>query len=172
MTDSTDAELGARWEVTRLPEGGLDVRVSQSGRGWITAVATALALAWIGSALGDLAGGRALPLQATLPMAVGIGLLLTAFALWCALGREGWHVAANCLEHRVGIGGWEHVRRYSDATLQIVERHDQYGKAYYRLYAVVAGQRHFLIERRALELVAWADFVARQTGWQRKDAAP
>jgi hypothetical protein len=103
-------------------------------------------------------------------MTIGISLLLTALALWCAFGTEGWHVAPNCLEHRVGIGSWRHVRRYRDAELEIIGRHNQYGHPYYRLYVVLGSGRHFLLERRLPELSAWADFVATQTGWPRRDA--
>jgi hypothetical protein len=168
---STNVNLGASWLVTQAPDGGLDLRVNPRGRGWVVAGAAALALAWIASSLYTLAAGRPLPLHATPAMAIGIGLLLTAVALWCAFGKEGWYVASNCLEHRVGIGSWRHVRRYRDATLEIVACYNRYGKPYYRLYADLERQRHFLLERRLPELSAWVDLVTGQTGWRRRDTA-
>ena len=62
------------------------------------------------------------------------------------------------------------MRRYHDAELEIIGRHDRYGRPYYRLYVVLGSGQHFLLKRRLLELSAWADFVAAQTGWPRRDA--
>jgi hypothetical protein len=62
------------------------------------------------------------------------------------------------------------VRRYRDGALEIIGRQDRYGRPYYRLYVVAGSGRHFLLERRLPELSAWADVVASQTGWPRRDA--
>ena len=156
--------------MTPAPDGGLSVRVSPRGRGYVVAGASALALGWIGRTLYALAAGQPLPLGASLPMAAGIGLLLSAAAFWCAFATEDWRVAPNCLEHRLGIGRWSHVRRYRDADLEIVGHQDKWGRVFYRLYAVAGSERHVLLARRLPELIAWADMVAARTGWTRRDA--
>lgn len=171
MADRTTADLGTGWLVAPAPQGGLNLQVSPRGRGCVIVGAASLALGWIGRSLYAVAVGQPLPLGASPPVTLGISLVLTGLALWCAFGTEGWHVARNCLEHQVGIGRWRHVRRYRDAALEIIGRRNKYGKVYYRLYAVIGSERHFLLERRLPELSAWADFVATQTGWPRHDAA-
>lgn len=101
-------------------------------------------------------------------------LLLSLLALWCAFGDEVWHLERNCLVHRVGAGRWGHSRRYEDAELQIVCRLNmKFAKPvpYYRLYAVVSGQPHFLMERNQEELQELANFVAFHTGWQIRPQA-
>src|SRR5262249_17644048 len=115
-----------------------------------------------------VAVGQRLPLGASPSATMAIGVVLIGLALWCAFAIESWHVAANSLEHRVGIGRWSHVRRYRSAVLEIVERRDTNDRLYYRLYAVAGTARHFLLERRLPELSAWAEFVATQTGWPRR----
>ena len=171
MLDRTTEDLGTGWLVTPAPDGGLDLRVSPRGRGRVVAVFAVLALGWIGRALYGVVAVQPLPLGASPSVTIGIALLLSGLALWCAFGTESWYVAPDCLEHRVGIGRWRHVSRYRDAALEIVSRHDTYGRPYHRLYAVAGGERHFLLERRLLELSAWADLVAARTGWPRRDAA-
>jgi hypothetical protein len=170
MSVPTAAGLGPGWLVSPAPEGGLDLRVSQRRRGSIVAVTATLALAWTGRTAVAVAAGQPSPLGTSSPVAIGIAVLLSAFALWCAFASESWHVGPNRLEHRVGIGGWRRVRTYRDAALKIVGRHDQYGRPYDRLYAIDGDGRHFLLERRLPELAAWADLVAAETGWRRPDA--
>lgn len=160
---------GAGWLVTRTPDGGLDLRVSQRRRSWLVVGTTIVALAWILGTLQAAMTARPFPLGTSGPVAAGIGLVLSGFALWCAFGTESWHVAPNRLEHRVGIGRWGRVRRYHDAALEIAGHTDQYGRPYYRLYVVADDGRHFLVERRLVELNALADLIAAQTGWRRRD---
>ena len=172
MTIPTTAALGTGWIVAPAPEGGLNLRVSPRRRGWIVVTTVALALGWAGRSLQAVAAGQPLPLGTTPPVTVAIGVLLSGLALWCAFGTESWHVATNSLEHRIGIGRWRHARGYRDAVLEIIAAHDQYGRPYHRLYAVDGTSRHFLLERRLPELSAWADLVAAQTGWRRRDGGP
>lgn len=141
------------------------------GRGCLVAGAVSLPLGWTGLTLYRVAAGRPLLFGSSPATIIAVGLALTGLALWCAFGTEGWHVGPNCLEHRAGIGGWRHVRRYRDAELEIIRRQNQYGRSYYRLYVVVGATRHFVLERGLLELSRWADLVARQTGWPPPDTA-
>jgi hypothetical protein len=168
--DGAAFDLASRWEITPALEGGVNLRVSPRGRMFVVGGAAALALGWIGRSAYALESGEPLPLQVSLSAAIGIGCFLMALFMWIAFARDGWHIAPNCAEHRVGIGPWSHVRRFRDATLQVVCRFDKWSRPYYRLYAVVDGEPHFLLERRLPELSAWADLVAAQTGWPRRDA--
>ena len=166
----TTTDLGTGWSVAPAPEGGVSLRVSSSRRGIVVGGAAMLALAWIGRTVQTFAMRQPSPLGTSFPTAIGIGVVLGGFALWCALGSESWRVAPNCLEHRVGVAGWRHVRRFSDASLEIVGDTDRLGRPFHRLYAVVGGEQHFILERRLPELNAWADLAAAQTGWSRRDA--
>jgi hypothetical protein len=50
--------------------------------------------------------------------------------------------------------------------LEIILRFDKWSKPYYRLYAVVNGKQHFLIERGEQDLLKLARFMSFHTGWQ------
>ena len=96
-----------------------------------------------------------------------LSIFLSALSLWCALGDEVWHLERNCVVHRVGIGRWLHSRRYQNADLNIMLRFStNYGRPYYRLYAVVNGKSYFLMERDQPELQQLAKFISSHTGWQ------
>jgi hypothetical protein len=169
MADRTTVDLGPGWQVTASPEGGLDLCVAQRRRGYVVGSFAILALLWLGRSSYALTTGGPLPLGASLPVTIAIGLLLSALLVWVSFASERWRFARNCLEHRVGIGRWSHVRRFADATLEIVGHRDQRGRPYHRLFAVCSDRRHFLLERRLPELSAWANLAAKQTGWPRRD---
>ncbi len=82
-------------------------------------------------------------------------------ALWV------WHLERNCLVHRVGIGRFDYSRRYQDADLEIVLRFStKFNVPYYRLYAVVNGKSHFLIDRGEKEIQQLAKFISFHAGWR------
>lgn len=144
--------------------GGVDLRVVSSGRKYIVVAA---------GLFGVLAGYRAIShwnsANAT-PWLV-VTAILTAFALWCALGDEVWHLERNCLVHQTGIGRWRFSRRYQDANLEIMQRFStKWGLPYYRLYAVGNGKSSFLVERGEQELLQLARFISQYTGWQVRPA--
>jgi hypothetical protein len=97
---------------------------------------------------------------------VGLTLFLSLLALWIAFGNEVWHLEQNCLEHRIGVGRWHYSRRYQDADLKITLRVNKWNKPYYRLYAIVNGKQHFLMERGEQDLLKLARFMSFHTGWQ------
>jgi hypothetical protein len=158
------------WLATPARDG-VDLRVSPKGRGCIVAGAVTLALGWTGLTVSALAAHRALPLAVSPPVGIAASGVLALLALWCGFGAEVWHVAPNCIEHRVGIGGWGSVRRFRDAELEIVSRQDRYGRPYHRLYVIVGPRRHFLLERRLAELSSLAGFLAEETGWRIRGSA-
>jgi hypothetical protein len=63
-----------------------------------------------------------MPLGASPASSVMIGIVLVGFAASCAFAAESWHVAANCFEHRIGIGRCTYMRRYRDAELVVINR--------------------------------------------------
>jgi hypothetical protein len=97
---------------------------------------------------------------------LGLIVFFSLLALWYAFGDERWHVERNCLVHRTGIGRWRYSRRFQDADLQIVARHNtDFNVPYYGLYAIANGRRHFLIERSEDELQQLAKFISSHAGW-------
>ena len=139
--------------------GGVDLRVVSSGRKYIVAAA---------GIFGGMAGSRAIShwnSAGPTPWLV-VTAILAAFALWCALGDEVWHLETNRLVHQTGIRRLRFSQRYQDAHLEIVQRFNKWGRPYYRLYAVVNGKPSFLVERGEQELLQLARFISQYTGWQ------
>jgi len=100
-------------------------------------------------------------------------VILSAVALWCAVGNEVWHLERNCIVHRSGVGRWGFSRRYQNASLDIIRRFStNWGIPYYRLYAVVNGKSSFLVERSEQELLQLAKFISHHTGWQIRTPTP
>jgi hypothetical protein len=110
---------------------------------------------------------RALPLGVGPSVAIAIGTI--AFAVWCARADEVWHVAANHLEHRVGIGRLGRTRSYRAAAVEVLVHSNQWGKAFGRLYITDSSGRHFLFERDVDDASGVADFICSATGWPRRD---
>ena len=159
MTESEQLELPPGWQSDAVA-GGVDLRVVSSGRKYIVAAA---------GIFGALAGLRAIShwnSASATPWLI-VTAILTALALWCALGDEVWHLQRNCLVHQTGIRRWGFSRRYQDGNLEIVQRFStKWGLPYYRLYAVVNGKSSFLVERGERELLLLAKFISHYTGWQ------
>ena len=159
MTESGQLDLPPGWRSDAV-SGGVDLRVVSSGRNYIVAAA---------GIFGVLAGLRAMShwnSASAMPWLV-VAAILTAFALWCALGDEVWHLERNYLVHLIGIRRWRFSRRYRDANLEIVQRFGtKWGRPYYRLYAVVNGKSSFLVERDEQELLQLAQFISQYTGWR------
>jgi hypothetical protein len=157
-------------EAPHLPSGwyaeiagrGVDLRVSAPLRGRAGVVIAILAI---------LAGGKAFvqwsarSTEAVTPWVV-LTLFLTGLALWITFGDEAWHLEENSLVHRVGIGRRYYSRRYEAADLEIISRFNKWGKPYHRLYAIVNGGQHFLIERGEQELLKLTSFISFHTGWR------
>src|ERR1700737_925558 len=112
-------ELPKGWQVRATPGGGIDLQVLSSGRFYIAGCALVLELftAW------GAASQRAVLSEGSLALRVGISLMLTLFAIWCAFADEVWHIEFNRLEHKVGIGALCYARRFEGAGLQIVRRY-------------------------------------------------
>ena len=159
MTESGQLDLPSGWRSDAVA-GGVDLRAVTSGRKYIVAAA---------GIFGVLAGLRAIShwnSASATPWLV-VAAILTALALWCALGDEVWHLERNCLVHQTGIRRWRFSRRYQDANLEIVQRFStKWGLPYYRLYAVGKGKSSFLVERGEQELLQLAKFISQHTGWQ------
>ena len=159
MTEPGQLGLPPGWRSDAVADG-VDLRVVSSGRKYVVAAA---------GSFGVLAGSRTIShwnSASATPWLV-VTAILTAFAIWCALGDEVWHLERNCLVHQTGIKGWRFSRRYKDANLEIVQRFStKWGLPYYRLYAVANGKSFFLIERDEQELLQLANFISQYTGWQ------
>jgi len=150
------------WTADNLTGRGVDLRLSTTSRRlFIVGGAATLAV---------FAGWRAFvhwhsPGARTPWLVVSIFLIL--FALWCVVGDERWHIENNCLVYRVGVSRWAYSRRYQDAELEIVRNFStNFNVPYYRLYAVVSGKQHFLIERSERDLQLLANFISFHTGWR------
>jgi hypothetical protein len=162
MSSAEAPNLSSGWYATEIAGHGVDLRVSAPLRGRAAAVIAILAI---------LAGGKTLVqwnVRQTEPVTpwVGLTLFLSGLALWIAFGDEVWHLEGNCLVHRVGIGRWCYSRRFQDADLEIIVRFNKWGRPYYRLYAIVIGKQHFLLERGEQELLMLARFISSYTGWR------
>ena len=158
MTESGQFDLPPGWHSDAVA-GGVDLRVGASRRKYMVAGAGILAA---------LAGSRAVAHwnSAAATTWLILTVLLGAFALWCALGDEVWHLERNCLVHRIGVKGWGYSRRYQDASLDIrLYFSKNWGRPYYRLYAVMNGTSSFLMERDEQELLQLAMFISSHTGW-------
>jgi len=162
-TESGSLNLPSGWQSDEVADG-VDLRVVSSGRGYISAGAGVLAILAASRTIthwkAEWTSGAATPWLV-------LTVFLSAFALWCALGDEVWHLERNCLVHRTGIGRWVLSRRYQNADLDIMLRFStKWGIPYYRLYAVVNGRACFLMERGEQELQQLAKFISFHTGWQ------
>lgn len=159
MPESEQLDLPPGWR-SDVVAGGVDLRVVSSGRKYIVATAGILCV---------LSGLQAMShwnSTSAAPWLV-VTAILAAFALWCALGDEVWHLERNCLVHQTGIGRWRFSRCHHDVTLEIVQRFStKWGLPYYRLYAVGNGKSSFLVERGEQELLQLAMFISQYTGWQ------
>jgi hypothetical protein len=163
--ESGQSDLPPGWCSNAVADG-VDLRVVSSGRKYIVAAA---------GILGVLTGLRTIVQWNS--AAVGAWLILTvilsAVALWCAVGDEVWHLERNCLVHRSGVGRWGFSRRYQNASMDIIQRFStKWGIPYYCLYAVVNGKSFFLVERSEQELLQLAEFISHHTGWQIRTPTP
>jgi len=164
----TGIEPPAGWRATASPDGGIDLRVASSSaqKRLFVAIVWTAAIVWSGLAVFHVP--NRLAFSVPMPLAIINAVLLYAFAVWCALGDETWHLDQNVVQHRVGIGGWCRRWTYVDAELQIVCGYTGLHPAsvpYYRLYAVREGARHFLFERSQSELERLQAFIGQHTGW-------
>ena len=150
------------WTVNESAGPGVDLRVQSTGRGYFVMGAAALAI-FVGWK--TLAQWNVLSRESS-ALWLGVVALLACFALWCAFADEVWHLESNCLVHRIGFRKWGFSWRYQNAELEIVVRFTKFGRPYYRLYAVVNGKSHFLIERSEKELRQFVDFISAHTGWR------
>jgi hypothetical protein len=150
------------WTVNESAGPGVDLRVQSNGRGYMVMGAAALAIfvGWKTLVQWHILSRESLALW------LGLTALLTCFVLWCAFADEVWHLESNCLVHRIDFRKWGFTWRYQNAELEIVVRFTKFGRPYYRLYAVVNGKSHFLIERGKEELRQFVDFISFHTGWR------
>jgi hypothetical protein len=153
MTRSESLKLPPTWQFEETA-GGVDLRVSSSGRGYVIAAFGILAILSSARTIIDWNRGWLL-----------LTFCLAFLALWCAFADEVWRLETNCVMHRIGIGSWCHCVRYQNADLEIRLRFNKWGRAYYRLYAVEDGNVHFLIERGEQDLMQLAEFISYHTGW-------
>jgi hypothetical protein len=114
----SETKLPAGWFETATSDGGVDFRVSTSGRSFVVVGAAALAIftAWNARSRWAVLSLGAVELR------FAIITLLTLIALWCAFGDEVWHIDRNRVEHRIGVGPIRFTRWIQDAELQIIER--------------------------------------------------
>ena len=158
MTESGQLSLPPGWHSDAVA-GGVDLRVVASRRKYVVAGAGILA------ALGASRVMVHWNTPAATPWLI-LRILLGALALWCAVGDEVWHLERNCLVHRTGVKRWGYSRRYQDASLDIrLYFTKNWGRPYYRLYAVMNGTSSFLMERDEQELFQLARFISSHTGW-------
>jgi hypothetical protein len=170
MSASKSPSLPSGWQSNDNSLGGVDLRVAdpRNLRRWFGAGFAVLAV---------IAGWRTLVnwqlnLKESALVCLGITVLLSLFAIWCAFVDERWHIEKNCLEHRLGIGRFVHSSRYQHAELEIVLRFVN-SRPTYQLYAIANGRSHFLIARDENALRQLAGFISFHTGWPiRPEANP
>ncbi|HET9790720.1 MAG TPA: hypothetical protein VFR08_05410 [Candidatus Angelobacter sp.] len=160
-TAKDDVTLPPGWQALETADGATELRVNSSGRGLLVKGALVLAAitAWRAVVAWNLPNSQR-------GFHVSVVLLLACFAIWCALADEYWHMGSGYLEHRIEFGPLRQVRRYQNATLEIVTGRDKYGKVFYRLHAVVDGKRSFMMERSRDELMSMERFIASRTGFR------
>ncbi len=156
------------WTASPVSDGAVDLRVSARARPYLVIAAGAATAVWIVSVVGALIADRALPLAASPVEAILLAGLLSAFTSWCAFGDERWRLSSGVIEHRVGLRRIAYVRRIEDQTARLMIA-DGYGRRFdtpfFRLYAVTAGRRQFIAERKLADLKALGRFIATYTGW-------
>jgi hypothetical protein len=155
--------LPAGWSATEDGRGSVDLQVVSSGRRYV-AIGAGIVAAFFGwqtvAQWGALSGSAIAPW-------VGLTLLPALLAIWCAVGTEVWHLERDSLGHRVGVGARAFGQSYRHAELEIVRRiTTNWSRPYYRLYAVVDGRSHFLIDRNLEDLQQLAAFISFYTGWR------
>src|SRR5262245_3900103 len=120
MPGSKIANLPAGWLAHEVANG-LNLHVSSTKRKYVTTggvILAALAALKTATRWGGPTPNDALSW-------LGLTVLLSFFAFWCAFGEEWWHLERNCLVHRIGLGGWAYSRSYKDAELQLVVRYNR-----------------------------------------------
>lgn len=166
----TAATLPPEWRATDLPDGSTLLRIAGVERRYPAWVFGTIAAVWTWLTLSHALGHRPMPLDADPLIAGVLEVLLVALTVWCALADQSWTLAPDLLESRVGIGRTAHVRQFQHAQLRTVERTSRnWNVPYCRLYAVVDGRSHFLMDRRPDELRSLAYFIAQRTGWSLSD---
>jgi hypothetical protein len=161
MSMKPSATLPLEWETSQTPDGATEMRIRRGGVGFAIGGALVAALAIVVRAI------HLWPLpESELNWSVGIGTAFVFVALWCAYAREYWRVGTGYLEHHLDFGAWKHCHRYENGALQIVTGTTSQSRAFYRLYVVVEGKRHFIFERSIFDLNLIAAFIAEHTGFQ------
>jgi hypothetical protein len=153
--------LPCEWVESETPDGGVELRIRQRGRGLLIGVPIFFAL---------LIGVRALrfwPLPTDqLGWSVGISAALIFFAIWCSFARQYWRMGTGYIETHLDFGPWQRVRRYQNGELEIVTGRTNHDTPFYRLFAVVNGKRHFLFERSMNDIVQLARYISARTGFK------
>lgn len=164
----TPPPLPPGWALSPCQDGAVELRVAAGGRRYLVVAGAIVFVGWTSAVLAAAIERRPMPLAADPRFAVLLAALIGVFTLWCALADERWRLSPGVVEHRVGVRRWARVRRIEDrtATLTIAVGHStNFSTPFFRLYAVAAGRRHFLIERDLGDLKVLAAFIASCTGW-------
>jgi hypothetical protein len=169
MSAAESPSLPSGWQFNANALGGVDLRVPDP-RNLRKRFAAVVAI------LAALAGWRTLVnwhmgLNGSAPVLLVMTVLLSLFAIWCALVDDRWRIEKNCLERRLSIGRFLYSSHYRDAELEIVLRFLN-SRPYYRLYVIANGQSHFLIERDENALRQLAGFISFHTGWPVRPLQP
>jgi hypothetical protein len=158
--------LPAGWCANELETGGVELYVDNSRRPYFVGVISPLVAfaAW-----NTYERWNSLPRNEAHVRFVAVALIIL-FAIWCAFAKETWHVDRNSIEHRVGVKAWAYRQHFKDGAMEIVLNHwTRYGAPCFRMYVVVEGQRHFLIERDQATLEQLAAFISSYTTWPIKE---
>ncbi len=102
-----------------------------------------------------------------------VGVALVALAMMVLFYRELWLVAPNLVEKRTRILGFTRTTRITNATLRIQEKRDNDGDYFFRVYATSAGGKETMLKSSINDpepARAFAEFVARETGWEIQTA--
>lgn len=156
------------WIASPASDGAVELRVSGRARPYLVIAAGAATAVWIAGIVSARIADRELPLSSTPAEALVLAGFLTAFTLWCAFGDERWRLSSGVIEHRVGLSRFAYVRRIEDVTarLTITEGYGRnFDTPFFRLYAITAGRRQFIAERKLTDLKALGRFIATYTGW-------
>ena len=153
--------LPREWETSETSDGGTDLRIRAAGRGYLVGAPIILAIAITGRAL------WLWPLpQDQLAWSIGVSAAFILFSTWCAYAQQYWRVGRGYIEHHLDFRGWQRVRRYENAGLEIVTGRTSHDTPFYHLFAVVDGKRYFLFDRPMDEIVQLTRYISARTGFK------
>lgn len=163
--DTAIASLSPQWRIDRLPGDLVSLRTASNGKAILVSIIAAIAFIWNAVVYHRLLANP--PPDRAIQIPIGIGVLLIAFTIWCAFGREFWLLSQNQIDHCVGIGSLSYRRRYRHAKLRLRSfQSSEFSVRVFVLEAVEERGSSRLFERNDRpEIEALGSLAAQATGW-------